>query len=678
MKKLHLFGIVLAAVMTVVSCQKNPEFGPAVNTGDENQAQYETYSGDVIKDQYIVVLNEFPGNIPDGYAPGLERAREVIEGLLAENRIPEDKIAFVYAFALDGFSATLTAEEVDRLARDRRVSYIEPDAVMTIFGSQSNATWGIDRVDQRDLPLNQTYTWDATGTGVNAYIIDTGIRYDHKEFGTRASFGFDAFGEDGSDGNGHGTHVAGTVGGTTYGVAKNVSLVAVRVLDNSGSGTTSGVIAGMDWVASNHIKPAVANMSLGGGASDAIDDAVGRMYDAGVPVIVAAGNGNRAGREQDACGYSPARAPNAYTVGATVSTDAKASYSNYGDCVDLFAPGSSITSAWYTSSTAINTISGTSMATPHVAGGAALFLETTPGATAQQVYDAITTNSTKNKVTSSKTTNNHLLYTLGFGSGGSTNQPPNASFTFTTNELTASFDASGSSDSDGSIVSYAWDFGDESIIGSGATISHTYAAAGTYEVTLTVTDNEGATDTNSQNVTVSDPATGNTPPTASFTFTTNDLTASFDASGSSDSDGTIASYAWDFGDGTTGSGITASRTYSAAGTYTVKLMVTDNEGATDSQTKSVTVTAPASGDDIVLSVYAYKVRGRKMADLSWIGVTTDQVEIFRDGSLVTTVNTSSNGSYTDNIGQVGGGTHTYYIKEVGPDGRVSNSVTVTY
>ncbi len=590
MKKLHLFGIVLAAVMTVVSCQKNPEFGPAVNTGDENQAQYETYSGDVIKDQYIVVLNEFPGNIPDGYAPGLERAREVIEGLLAENRIPEDKIAFVYAFALDGFSATLTAEEVDRLARDRRVSYIEPDAVMTIFGSQSNATWGIDRVDQRDLPLNQTYTWDATGTGVNAYIIDTGIRYDHKEFGTRASFGFDAFGEDGSDGNGHGTHVAGTVGGTTYGVAKNVSLVAVRVLDNSGSGTTSGVIAGMDWVASNHIKPAVANMSLGGGASDAIDDAVGRMYDAGVPVIVAAGNGNRAGREQDACGYSPARAPNAYTVGATVSTDAKASYSNYGDCVDLFAPGSSITSAWYTSSTAINTISGTSMATPHVAGGAALFLETTPGATAQQVYDAITTNSTKNKVTSSKTTNNHLLYTLGFGSGGSTNQPPNASFTFTTNELTASFDASGSSDSDG----------------------------------------------------------------------------------------TIASYAWDFGDGTTGSGITASRTYSAAGTYTVKLTVTDNEGATDSQTKSVTVTAPASGDDIVLSVYAYKVRGRKMADLSWIGVTTDQVEIFRDGSLVTTVNTSSNGSYTDNIGQVGGGTHTYYIKEVGPDGRVSNSVTVTY
>jgi subtilisin family serine protease len=169
--------------------------------------------------------------------------------------------------------------------------------------------------------------------------------------------------------------VAGTVGGNVYGVAKNVLLVAVRVLDNNGSGSTTGVIAGMDWVTANHIKPAVANMSLGGGASTATDDAVARMYDAGVPVIVAAGNGDRMGRAQDACNYSPARAPKAYTIGATTSTDAKASYSNYGNCVNMFAPGSSITSAWHTSNTAINTISGTSMASPHVAGAAALFLQ---------------------------------------------------------------------------------------------------------------------------------------------------------------------------------------------------------------------------------------------------------------------------------------------------------------
>jgi subtilisin family serine protease len=267
-------------------------------------------------------------------------------------------------------------------------------------------------VDQRALPLSGTYTYTSTGSGVRAYIIDTGIFYNHSEFGGRAVSGFDAVdGGSADDCNGHGTHVSGTVGGTTYGVAKSVALVGVRVLNCSGSGTWSGVIAGIDWVTGDHSSnaPAVANMSLGGGANSSVDDAVSGMIADGVATAVAAGNGNAGGRAQNACRYSPARVPEAMTIGATDRTDTKASWSNYGSCVDWFAPGVGITSAWLGGNT--NIISGTSMATPHTAGVAALYLQTNTAATAQQVRDALYNAATKGVVKNSKTTNNHLLFT---------------------------------------------------------------------------------------------------------------------------------------------------------------------------------------------------------------------------------------------------------------------------
>ena len=297
------------------------------------------------------------------------------------------------------------------LLADDRVASIERDAEVTAF--ETGATWGVDRIDQRALPLSGSFTYTKTGAGVKAYIIDTGILTSQNEFGTRAVHGSDTV--DGSlpatDCNGHGTHVAGTVGGATYGVAKGVTLVAVRVLSCSGSGTTSGVIAGVDWVTGNHGQSAVANMSLGGGASSSLDTAVRNSIADGVSYAIAAGNGNLIGRHEDACKKSPARVTEAMTIGATDQTDKKASWANYGNCVDWFAPGVGITSAWYTSSMATNTISGTSMATPHTAGVAALYLQFDPGASPATVRDALYANTTNGIVTSSRTTNNHLLFT---------------------------------------------------------------------------------------------------------------------------------------------------------------------------------------------------------------------------------------------------------------------------
>lgn len=330
------------------------------------------------------------------------------------------KTEFRYTSALKGFACQLTDAQVAALAKDLRIAYIEQNQYVQTVTTQSGATWGLDRIDQRNLPLDTQYTFTENGTGVDAYVIDTGILKGHSDFGGRAVTGYDAITSGGTaeDGNGHGTHVAGTIGGSTWGVAKNVRLIAVRVLNNSGSGTIAQVVAGIDWVTANHTtNPAVANMSLGGSKSDALDTAVKNSIADGVVYCVAAGN-----ETSDASTRSPAGVTDAITVGATDSQDAFASFSNYGSVVDISAPGVSIKSAWYTSTTATNTISGTSMATPHVTGAVALYLQANPGATPAEVSSAITAKATSSVITGLPGgTVNRLLYT-----GSGTVQPPPA------------------------------------------------------------------------------------------------------------------------------------------------------------------------------------------------------------------------------------------------------------
>ncbi|MFD8215418.1 S8 family peptidase [Streptomyces sp. NPDC059697] len=340
-----------------------------------------------VKDSYIVTLKK---------GAGLKAASSEGKGLISAYGGTVKK---TYGAALNGYTATLSAGEARRLAADPAVATVEQNQTVRLTDTtQSSAPWGLDRVDQTSLPLSGTYTYpDTAGGGVTAYVIDTGVRITHSQISGRASYGYDAVDGDSTaqDGNGHGTHVATTIAGSTYGVAKKAKIVAVRVLDNSGSGTTAGVIAGIDWVTSNHSGPSVANLSLGGGASTSLDTAVSNSIASGVTYAIAAGNSSA-----NASSYSPARVGAAITVGATTSTDAKASYSNYGSVLDVFAPGSSITAGWNTSDTATNTISGTSMATPHVAGAAAVYLAGHTSATPAQVATALVNGATTGKVTS--------------------------------------------------------------------------------------------------------------------------------------------------------------------------------------------------------------------------------------------------------------------------------------
>ncbi|GGM71874.1 hypothetical protein GCM10011609_04530 [Lentzea pudingi] len=460
-------GTVLALPQAVAA---QPE-GPIVAESAPNAVQ----------DSYIVVLRD------NGMARTEVSGRA--DGLASRYGA---KIGFTYKAAFKGFSATLSKQQAKRLAADPAVAYVEQDRTVQVLTDQLNPpSWGLDRVDQANLPLDSKYSYSTGASNVTAYVIDTGINYDHADFGGRASFGFDAFtdGRNGKDCQGHGTHVAGTVGGAAYGVAKTVKLKAVRVLNCSGGGSVATEAAGVDWVTANAVLPAVANMSLYTGTANepsrVLDDAVRASIRGGVSYVVAAGNFN-----DDSCKYSPQRVTETINVMATARTDARASFSSYGTCSDLFAPGQDIVSASHSNNTGTATMSGTSMASPHVAGAAALYLADNPGKTPAEVHAAILAQATPNKVTNPGANSANLLLRTNTGGvpGVSVTNPGNQS---TALNGTANLTLSAS----GGTAPYTWSATGLptglSIGSSSGVITGTATVAGTYNVTVTAAATAG-------------------------------------------------------------------------------------------------------------------------------------------------------------------------------------------
>lgn len=373
-----------------------------------------------VPNRYIVVLNPTALRSEDA-SPESSAQR-----LAAEFGSSVDK---VFSHALEGFTAEMTAETAEAMSGDPNVLFVEQDSYISVNATQNNAPWGLDRVDQRNVPLNTAYNYVKTGAGVNVYVVDTGIRTTHSEFGGRASNVYDSMydGQNGNDCHGHGTHVAATIGGANYGVAKNVRLYGVRVLGCNGIGTVATAVEGIDWITANKVSPAVVNMSMGTTASALLDYVVQSAISSGANFVVAAGNGN-----SDACQVSPARVPTAITVGASDQVDVKAPFSNFGSCVDLFAPGVGITSAWNWNDSASFVASGTSMASPHVAGAVALYLQDNPYATPAQVSSALLGEATNGQMSPmSDGSPNLMLFTA---PGSPTAAPATVSGTLVTNE----------------------------------------------------------------------------------------------------------------------------------------------------------------------------------------------------------------------------------------------------
>jgi serine protease len=542
--------------------------------------------GSPLADRYIVLVEDAPGVQASSIAA-------------AAGLVPD----FVYRRALTGFAAPMTPAQAMAMRDRPGVVLVEPDQIVSITATQSPVpSWGLDRIDERNLPLDDSYTYAVNGSGVRLYGLDTGIRTTHVDFTGRTAAGFSVYSGGTADCNGHGTHTASTAAGTTWGVAKGMTVIPVRVLNCSGFGSLAGVIAGVDWITQNATLPAVANMSLSAGGSSSLDAAVSGSIAAGIVYAAAAGNDFGA----NACTLSPARVAAVLTVGATDISDARAGFSNVGSCLDLFAPGVGIIAAWYSSNTAAASLNGTSMSAPHVAGAAGLYLQANPTATPAQVAGALVSNATTGAVSNPGSGSpNRLLYTGFITAGGPPNAPPVAHFSYTCDaSLTCTFDGSSSTDDQG-ITQYEWLGPGGGVQATGPIWVKSFRNTGTITFSLRVTDAGGLSDTETQVVDIAPTGGGNAPPNASFTFSCTGLTCTFNASGSTDDDG-IVSYSWaDDSPQQLGTGISLTHTFASAGTRDVTLTVMDTDGATDTHTRSVTVSAPPPGNQPPTASFTY-------------------------------------------------------------------------